>query len=149
MLWRLVQWTCPDDMVRKRSKYQHPQLEIAGQWQWKGAYDEQSAMIMQQMVDVNMRQSSVSGGVHQWEWRVSVRAYICMQGQPAWSLSAVELSTSWTGALHHIFHTLLHPISVFFSQYMPYHHNPFYCSIKIISSIPSLSTPYFELCLSP
>jgi len=28
-------------------------------------------------------------------------------------------STSWSGALHLIFHTFLHPISVFFSQYMP------------------------------
>jgi len=27
-------------------------------------------------------------------------------------------STSWSGALHLIFHTLLHPISVFFSQHM-------------------------------
>jgi len=28
-------------------------------------------------------------------------------------------STSWYGALHLIFHTFLHPISVFFSQHMP------------------------------
>ena len=28
-------------------------------------------------------------------------------------------STSWSGALHLIFHTCLHPISVFFSQHMP------------------------------
>jgi len=28
-------------------------------------------------------------------------------------------STSWCGALHLIFHTFLHPISVFFSQHMP------------------------------
>jgi len=28
-------------------------------------------------------------------------------------------STSWPGALHLIFHTFLHPISVFFSQHMP------------------------------
>ena len=28
-------------------------------------------------------------------------------------------STSWSGALHLIFHTYLHPISVFFSQHMP------------------------------
>ena len=28
-------------------------------------------------------------------------------------------STSWSGALHLIFHTFLHPISVFFSQHMP------------------------------
>jgi len=28
-------------------------------------------------------------------------------------------STSWSGALHLIFYTFLHPISVFFSQYMP------------------------------
>jgi len=28
-------------------------------------------------------------------------------------------STSWSGALHVIFHTFLHPISVFFSQHMP------------------------------
>ena len=29
------------------------------------------------------------------------------------------LSTSWSRALHLIFHTFLHPISVFFSQHMP------------------------------
>jgi len=29
------------------------------------------------------------------------------------------LSTSWSGALHLIFHSFLHPISVFFSQHMP------------------------------
>jgi len=28
-------------------------------------------------------------------------------------------STTWSGALHLIFHTYLHPISVFFSQHMP------------------------------
>jgi len=28
-------------------------------------------------------------------------------------------STSWSGVLHLIFHTFLHPISVFFSQHMP------------------------------
>jgi len=28
-------------------------------------------------------------------------------------------STSWSGALHLIFHTFLHPVSVFFSQHMP------------------------------
>ena len=28
-------------------------------------------------------------------------------------------STSWSGALHLIFHTFLHPISVVFSQHMP------------------------------
>ena len=48
-------------------------------------------------------------------------------------------STSWPGALHLTFHTFLHPISVFFSQHMPIHRNLFCCSIKIISSIPSLS----------
>ena len=29
------------------------------------------------------------------------------------------LSISWSGALHLIFHTFLHPVSVFFSQHMP------------------------------
>jgi len=28
-------------------------------------------------------------------------------------------STSWSGTLHLIFHTFLHPITVFFSQHMP------------------------------
>ena len=45
-------------------------------------------------------------------------------------------STSWSGALHLIFHTFLHPISAFFSQHMrcyghvtcPYHRNLFCCS---------------------
>ena len=48
-------------------------------------------------------------------------------------------STSWSGALHLILHTFLHPISVFFSQQMPYHRDLFCCRINIISSIPSLS----------
>jgi len=40
----------------------------------------------------------------------------CMLG----NLFAQRLSTSsWSGALHLIFHTFLHPISVFFSQHMP------------------------------
>jgi len=30
-------------------------------------------------------------------------------------------SASWSGALHLIFHTFLHPITVFFSQHMPIH----------------------------
>ena len=32
--------------------------------------------------------------------------------------------TSWSGALHLLFHTFLHPISVFFSQHMPHCANP-------------------------
>jgi len=50
-------------------------------------------------------------------------------------------SLPWSGALHLIFHrpTFLHPFSVFFSQHMPIHRNLFWCSINIISSIPSLS----------
>jgi len=35
-----------------------------------------------------------------------------LSSQPLWS-------TSWSGAFHLIFHTFLHPISVFFSQHMP------------------------------
>ena len=48
-------------------------------------------------------------------------------------------STSWSGALHLIFHTFLHPISVFFSQCIPIPLQPVCCSISIISSMPSLS----------
>ena len=33
-------------------------------------------------------------------------------------------STSWSGALHLIFHTFLHPISVFFSQHIPIQSQP-------------------------
>ena len=58
-------------------------------------------------------------------------------------------STSWSGALHLIFHTFLHPISVFFSQHMPIPSQLFCCSINIISSIPSLSLNSLELCLLP
>jgi len=47
-------------------------------------------------------------------------------------------STSWSGAFHLIFHTFLHPISVFFRSTCPYHRSLFCCSINIISSIPSL-----------
>jgi len=45
-------------------------------------------------------------------------------------------STSWSGALHLIFHTFLHPISVLFSQHIPIPLQPV-LHIKIISSIPS------------
>jgi len=48
-------------------------------------------------------------------------------------------STSWSGALHLIFHTFLHPISVFFSQHMSIPSQLFCCSINIISFIPSFS----------
>jgi len=51
-------------------------------------------------------------------------------------------STSWSGALHLLFHTFLHPISDFFCSTCPYRwycRNLFCCSINIISSIPSLS----------
>jgi len=48
-------------------------------------------------------------------------------------------STSWSGALHLIFHTFLHPITSFFCSTYPYHRNLYCCSINIISSIPSLS----------
>jgi len=47
-------------------------------------------------------------------------------------------STSWSGALHLTFHTLLHPVSSFCCT-CPYHRNLFCCSISIISTIPSLS----------
>ena len=56
-------------------------------------------------------------------------------------------STSWSGALHFIFHTFLHPVSSFCNT-CPNHCNLFCCSINIISSIPSLSTPYLELFLN-
>jgi len=45
----------------------------------------------------------------------------------------------WSGALHLIFHTFLHPISVFFSQHMPIPSQPVLLCINTISSIPSLS----------
>ena len=45
-------------------------------------------------------------------------------------------STSWSGALHLIFHTFLHPISVFFSQHMP---------IYVISNIAKTALD-FVLC---
>jgi len=48
-------------------------------------------------------------------------------------------STSWSGALHLIRHTFLHPSNVFFSQHMPHHRILFCCSTKIISPIPNLS----------
>jgi len=41
-------------------------------------------------------------------------------------------STSWSAALQLIFHTFLHPISVFFSQHMPIRLQLFCCSINII-----------------
>jgi len=51
-------------------------------------------------------------------------------------------SPSWSGTLHFIHHTFLHPITVFFSQHMPIpsvHHNLFCCSTKIMSSNPTHS----------
>ena len=48
-------------------------------------------------------------------------------------------STPWSGALHLIFCTFLHPVSVFFLQHMPILSHLFCCSIKIILSVPSLS----------
>jgi len=64
---------------------------------------------------------------------VHIMYHLCW---PAWVSS---WSTSWSGALHLIFHTFLHPISVFFRSTCPYHRNLFRCSVNIISCIPSLS----------
>ena len=47
---------------------------------------------------------------------------------PLWSIS-------WSGALHLIFHTFLHPISVFFRNTCPNLRNLLCCSTKSISSI--------------
>jgi len=47
--------------------------------------------------------------------------------------------TSWSGTLHFILHTFLHPIAVFFCSTCPYQHNLFRCSTEIMSSNPSLS----------
>jgi len=63
-------------------------------------------------------------------------------------------STSWPGTLHFILHTFLHPITVFFSQYMPiplqtqYSYN--YRTITIISIImnkfnPTLKTDIYKI----
>jgi len=53
------------------------------------------------------------------------------------------LSASWSGALYLVFHTFLHPISVFFSQHMPIPSQPVLLySIKIILFIPNLSLSF-------
>jgi len=44
-----------------------------------------------------------------WSWQSFLHN---LSPSPFWS-------TSWSGALHLILHTFLHPISVFFSQHMP------------------------------
>jgi len=54
----------------------------------------------------------------------------------------LELSTSYS------IHFFTQSVSSFCST-CPYNCNLFCCSINIISSIPSLSTPYLELCLLP
>ena len=54
------------------------------------------------------------------------------------SLPSFLWSTSWPGTLHFILHTILHPIIVFFSQYMPIPSQPVLCSTEIMSSKPSL-----------
>jgi len=60
-------------------------------------------------------------------------------------------STSWSGTLHFILHTFLHPVIVFFCSTCPYHRNLFCCtcSTEIMSPNPSLylSTLYLELYL--
>ena len=48
-------------------------------------------------------------------------------------------STSWSGALHLIFHTFLHPVSVFFRNTCPYHRNVFSVVSILYYQIPSLS----------
>jgi len=48
-------------------------------------------------------------------------------------------STSWSGTLHFILHTFLHPIIASFHNTCPYHCILFHRSTKIISSNPSLS----------
>jgi len=48
-------------------------------------------------------------------------------------------STSWSGALHLIFHRFFTQSLSSFRNTCPYHRNLFCCSINIISSIPSLS----------
>ena len=59
-------------------------------------------------------------------------------------------STSWSGALHLIFHTFLHPISVFFPQHMPYIATCFAVVPILYHLFPVfLSTPYLELYLLP
>jgi len=60
-------------------------------------------------------------------------------------------STSWSGALHFILHTFLTQSVSSFCNICPYHRNPFCCSAKIISSIPSLSLSqlYLDLYLLP
>jgi len=57
-------------------------------------------------------------------------------------------SNSWSGALHLIFHTFLHSISVFFSQHMPIPLQPVaVVSILYHLYLVFLSTPYLELYL--
>jgi len=73
------------------------------------------------------------------------------------SLSKSLWSTSWPDTLHFILHTFLHPIIVLilinclnpnhFRNTCPYYRNLFRCSTEIMSSNPSLSTPYLEFCL--
>ena len=48
-------------------------------------------------------------------------------------------STSWSGALHLIFHNFFTQSVSSFCNTCPYYRNLFCCSINIISSIPSLS----------
>jgi len=59
-------------------------------------------------------------------------------------------STSWSGALHLIFHTFLHAIIVFFSQHMPKSSQPILLYQDYFRLFPVyLSTPYLELYLLP
>jgi len=51
--------------------------------------------------------------------------------------------TSWSGAIHLIFHTFLHPISVFFSQHMPIPSQPVLLQYHLF--LVFLLTSYLEL----
>ena len=59
------------------------------------------------------------------------------------SLDVLFWSISWSGALHLIFHTFLHPISVFFLQHMSITSQPVFCQYYIIYHL--FHHPLFEL----
>jgi len=53
-------------------------------------------------------------------------------------------STSWSGVLHLIFYTFLHPVSVFFSQHMPILSQPFLLFLDMICAV--LKLVFWWLC---
>jgi len=102
-----------------------------------------------------------------WSWRtccgflVYLFSYFILQLAPSphqwtnlddlYATRCVFRAKKWSGALHLIFHTFLHPISVFFLQHMPHTIATCFAVVSILYHLflVFLSTPYLEVYLLP